>query len=125
MYRHVHSKVIYPLRVHQFTVQQVGKGGNNVIVIDQVITQNSTLRMYRYAHSMETYSLRVHQFTVQQVGKGGNKIIVIVINQGITDHTKFNPKNVQICSFKCNLLKVYQFTVQQVLERRKIVIVVD
>jgi len=31
MYKHVHSKVTYLLRVHQFTVRQVGKGGENVI----------------------------------------------------------------------------------------------
>jgi len=29
---------------------------------------------------------------------------VIVIDQGITRHTKFNCKNVQTCSFKGNLL---------------------
>ena len=44
MYRDVHSKVTYRLRVHQFTVQQVGKGGNNVIVIDQVITHHTKLK---------------------------------------------------------------------------------
>ena len=42
-YRHVHSKVTYRLRVHQFTVQQVGKGRNNVIVIDQVIAHPQKL----------------------------------------------------------------------------------
>jgi len=36
-------KESYSLRVHQFTVQQVGKGGNNVIVIDQVITDHTKL----------------------------------------------------------------------------------
>ena len=67
-----------------------------------LITQNSTLRMYRQAHSKISYRLRVHQFTVQQVGKGGNN--VIVIDQVITHHTKFNPKNAQTCPFKGNLL---------------------
>ena len=43
MYRHAHSKETYFLRVHQFTVQQVGKGGNNVIVIDQLITHHTKL----------------------------------------------------------------------------------
>jgi len=33
----------YQLRVHQFTVQKVVKGGNNVIVIDQVITHHTKL----------------------------------------------------------------------------------
>ena len=67
-----------------------------------LITHNSNLRMYTYVHSKETYRLRVHQFTVQQVGKGGNN--VIVIDQVITHHRKFNPKNVQTCLFKGNLL---------------------
>ena len=43
MYRHVHSKVTYRLRVYQFTVQ-VGKGGNDVIVIDQIITHHTKLK---------------------------------------------------------------------------------
>jgi len=54
---------------------------------------------------------------------------VIVINQGITHHTKFNHKNVQTCSFKGNLPLEYeirhQFTVQQVEKGGKIVIVMD
>jgi len=37
-YKHVHSNVTYLLRVYQFTVRQVGKGGENVIVINQVVT---------------------------------------------------------------------------------------
>ena len=49
------------------------------------------------------YQIR-HQFTVQQVGKGGK--FVIVIDQGIMDHTNFNPKNVQ----KTYSLRVYQRT---------------
>jgi len=40
MYKHVHSKITYQLRVHQFTVWQVGKGGGNVIVINQVVTHH-------------------------------------------------------------------------------------
>jgi len=43
MYRHVHSKETYSLRVTQLTVQQVGKGGNKAIVIDQVITHHTKL----------------------------------------------------------------------------------
>jgi len=43
MYRYAHSKETHQLRVHQFTVQQVGKGGNNVIIIDQVITHHTKL----------------------------------------------------------------------------------
>jgi len=38
--KHVNSKVTYQLRVHQFTVRQVGKGGENVIVTDQVVTDH-------------------------------------------------------------------------------------
>ena len=57
--------------------------------------------MYRHANSKETYLLRVPQFTVQ-VGKGGNN--VIVSNQVIAPYTKLNPKNVQTCPFKGNLL---------------------
>ena len=58
--------------------------------------------MYKHAHSMETYSLRVHQLTVPQVGKGGSN--VTVIDQVITHHTKLNPKNLQTCPLKGNLL---------------------
>ena len=41
--KHVHSKVTYQLRVHQFTVRQDGKAENNVIVIDKDITNNTKL----------------------------------------------------------------------------------
>jgi len=58
--------------------------------------------MYGHVHSKDTYILRVHQFTVQQMGKRGNN--VIVLDQVITRHTKLNPKNVQTCPFKGNLL---------------------
>ena len=102
MHRHVHSKVTYRLRVQQFIVPQVGKGGINVNVIDQVIAHhtNSTLRMYRHAYSKETHQLSapVHSTAT---GKGGKN--VIVSNQVIAPHTKFSPKNVQTCPFKGNL----------------------
>jgi len=76
----------------------VGKGENNGIVIDQVITRHTKLNPKNV--SMETYLLRVQQFTVQQVGKGNN---LIAIDQVITHHTKVNTKNVQTCPFNGNL----------------------
>jgi len=45
MYRHDHSKVTHRLRVYQFTVPQVGKGGNNVTVIDQIRTHHTKLKL--------------------------------------------------------------------------------
>jgi len=92
-YKHVHSKVTYSLRVHQFTVRQVGKGGENVIgkwgmeaknVIIQVTTHYTKFNpVYKHDHSKVTYSLRVHQFTVRQVVKGEN---VIGIDQVVTHY---------------------------------------
>ena len=43
MYIHAHSMETYSLIVHQFTVQQVGKGENTVIVIDKVIAHHTKL----------------------------------------------------------------------------------
>ena len=50
---------------------------------------------------------------------------MIVIDQGITNHTNFNPKNVQkTCPFKATyLLRVYQHTVWQVVKGGKVVII--
>jgi len=45
MYRHDHSKVTHRLRVYLFTVPQVGKGRNNVIVIDQIRTHHTKLKL--------------------------------------------------------------------------------
>jgi len=68
MYKDVHSKATYKLRVHQFTTQQVDKGGkrNKLSLI-----KNPIMSMRKDVHSKATYPLRVHQFTTQQVGKGG------------------------------------------------------
>jgi len=113
----------------KFTVPQVGKGGNNVIIIDQDITNhtNSTLTTYRHAHSKETYQfffLRVHQFAVQQVGKGGSN--VIVIDQVITHHTNSTLRMYRHAHSKETYsLKVHQFTVQQVGKGGNDVIVID
>jgi len=57
--RHAHSKETHQLRVHQFTVQQVGKGGNSVIVINQVTTNHTELNpmdvhMLHYLYQLET-----------------------------------------------------------------------
>jgi len=41
MQKHVHSKATYPLRVHQFTTQQVGKGSNRRNKYS-LITQNQS-----------------------------------------------------------------------------------
>jgi len=67
MHKDVHSKVTYNLRVHQFTTQQVGKGGkrNKLSLI-----KNPIMSMHKDIHSKATYNLRVHQFTTQKVGKG-------------------------------------------------------
>jgi len=49
---------------------------------------------------------------------------VIVINQGITHHTKFNPNYIQMCSFKGNLPSE-STSAQYSKWKRKIVIVID
>jgi len=73
--------------VHQFTVQQVGKGGNNVIIIDQGITHHTEFNpQYTCSYKgnlLPEYEIRL-RFTAWQVGK------VIFTNQVITDHTNFN-----------------------------------
>jgi len=57
MYKHVHSKVTYSLRVHQLTVRQVGKGGKIVIAINQDIIHhtNSILSMHKPVSLKVTY----------------------------------------------------------------------
>ena len=62
----------YFLVVHQFTTQQVGKGGKRRNEFS-LIAQNSIMSMHEHVHSKATYALRVHQFTTQQVGKRGKR----------------------------------------------------
>ena len=85
MYRHAHSMETYRLRVHQFTVQKVGKEGNNLIAIHQVITHHTKVKAknVQTCQFKVTYRLKVHQFEVQQVGKGNNSIVT---DQVITQH---------------------------------------
>jgi len=72
-YKHVHSKVTYQLKVHQFTVRQVGKGGKQCDHSSYHSLHTKLNPTYKHVHSKVTYSLRAHQFTVQQVGKGGKE----------------------------------------------------
>ena len=53
MYERVHSKDTYPLRLHQFTTQQVGKGGKRTNVLHS--TQNPVLSKHQNVHSKATY----------------------------------------------------------------------
>jgi len=87
------SKATYCLRVHQFTAQQVGKGGTIFHSSHKILSW-----VCKYVHSKATYLLRVHQITSQQVGKGSkegiNKFSLITQNPIL---------NVPACSFKGNL----------------------
>lgn len=65
--------------MHLFTVQQVGKGRENVITINQILAQNSI-----HIHSKTIYNLLIEKFTVQS---SGEKEEEIVINQIIAHHT--------------------------------------
>ena len=71
MHRRVRSRATYRLRKHQFKVQQVGKGGKNMIVIDLSSHKIQSGECTNVSHSRATYPLRMHQIKVQQVGKGG------------------------------------------------------
>jgi len=71
MHKHVHSKATYQLRVHQFTAQQVGKGGKEGTNFHS--SHKILSCACKHFHSKATYPLRVHQFTAQQVGKGGKE----------------------------------------------------
>ena len=58
----------YKLRVHQFTVQKVAKGGNNLIVIDQVITHHRKLspknvQTFPFKGNLQAESAPVHSTT--------------------------------------------------------------
>ena len=70
MHKRVHSKATHSLRVHQFTTQQVGKGGKRN---EFSLNTKSMLSMHKHVHSKATYELRVNQFTMQQAGKGGKR----------------------------------------------------
>jgi len=95
MHKHVHSKATHRLRVHQFTIQQLGKEVKEGT--DLHSTQNPILSMHTHVHSKATYNLRVHQFTTQQVGKGKrrNKLSTITQNPILSMHKE--------CSFKGHL----------------------
>ena len=93
MDKRVHSKVTYPLRVHQFTTPQVGKGGKRRKEFS-LITQNSNMSMHKHLRSKATYLLKVYQFTTQEMGKGGKRM---------NHHTKSNLEYAQKCSFKRQL----------------------
>jgi len=96
--KHVHSKVTYSLRVHQFTVWQVGKGGKECdhSTYHSLHTKFNPTR--KHDHSKVTYRLRVHQFTVRQVGKGGKEC------DHSTYHSLYKIQSyVQTCPFKGNL----------------------
>jgi len=83
--KHVHSKVTYFLRVHQFTVRQVGKEGKECDHSSSHSLHTKFSPTCKYVLSKVTYSLRVHQLTVRQVGK--RRKIAIAISQGIIHHT--------------------------------------
>ena len=90
MHKHVHWKATYRLSVHQFTTQQVGKGGKRN---EFSLNIKSTMSMHKHVHSMATYFLIVHQFTTQQVGKGGKR----------NEFHSIQNEYAQTCSFKGNL----------------------
>ena len=99
MHKHVHSEATYPLRVHQFTSQQVGKGGTNFHSSHKILSC-----VCKHVHSKATYHLRC-KFTAQQVGKGGK------------EGTNFYSSNkILSCAWKhvhskeTYLLRVHQFT---------------
>ena len=68
MHKHVHSMATYPLRVHQFTTQQVGKGGKGNKF--SLITQNPIFSMHK--HIIESVSLGPrpsHPLLKRKIGK--------------------------------------------------------
>jgi len=75
----MHSKATYPLRVHQITTQQVGKGSKLINRRNEFFTHH-TKSNHEYAQTclFEGNLLPVHQFTAQ-VGKGDKR--------GINFHT--------------------------------------
>jgi len=89
VHKHVHLKATYPLRVHRFTAQQVGKGGKSR---NEFLNTKSNLE-----YAQATYSLRVHKFTAHQVGKGVRRRNEFSLN------TKSNLDYAQACSFQGNL----------------------
>jgi len=51
MHKDVHSKATYPLRVHQFKTQQVGKGGKRNKF--SLMAQNPIMSMRKHVHYRE------------------------------------------------------------------------
>jgi len=135
MCKHVHSKVTYQLKAHQFTVRQVGKGGKEC-GHSSYHSLHKFNPMCKHVHSKVTYSLKAHQYTAGQVGKGGkkcghssyhslhkfnpmckhvhSKVTKNLIIQVTTRYTKFNPTCRHAHSKVTYQLKVHQFTVRQV-----------
>ena len=69
MYKDVPSKATYPLRVHQFTTQKVGKGnkGMNFHSLHEIQSWVCQICLFRGK------LIPKYQVTTQQVGKGGKK----------------------------------------------------
>jgi len=59
-HKYVHLKDTYTLGVHQFTSQQVDKGGKRK---EFSLNINPNLSTHKHVHSKATYGLRMHQFT--------------------------------------------------------------
>jgi len=126
MYRLAHSMETYSLRVHQFTVQQVGKGGNNVIIIDQVITHRTKLNPKNVHACPFKGNLPTESAPVHSTASGERRKQCDCYWQVSTCHTKLNPKNVQTFPFNGNLLaESAPVPVQQVGKGGNNVIVID
>ena len=87
MHKGVHSMVTYPLRVNQFTTQQVGKGGKGKEL--SLMAQNPTMNMHKHVHYRELTGYQCarsqHSQWVKEVKEGKN----------LTQHTKSNIDHVQ------------------------------
>jgi len=101
--KHVNSKVTYFLRVHQFTVRQVGKGGKEC----DHSSYHSPLKIQCY---VQTSPLKGNLLAESAVGKGGKEC----------DHSSYHslPKihltSKHVHSKVTYSLKAHQFTVRQV-----------
>jgi len=90
--------------VHQFTAQQVDKGGKEGTNFHS--SHKIPSWMFRHVNSKATYLLRVHQFTAQQVGNGGTTFH--------SSHKISSWMFRHVHSKATYPLRVYQFTAQQV-----------